>query len=161
MRINKKELKTVIKSAVKSAMKSNQLQAAWQSDQQERKEYQAYLGQHDDWRDAATAYRKDKGIPEDKPVFTDYSSHLHDHLNTTDPSTYTHEDWTAAWGLAQHADHDVDLQKRTLGLIEEHKGKDWKINENTENSAHEYLSDRIAVNEGREQQYGTQRTDLD
>lgn len=160
MKINKEELKTVIKSALKSAFKSNDLQSLWKQDQHERQGYQTYLDQHEDWRDAANAYRKDNGIPEGQDLFTDNSSHVKDHLDNTDPSTYTDDDWTALWGLSQHADNNVDLQKRTLGLIEEHKGKDWKINENTENSAYEYLSDRVAVNEGRDQQFNTQNEDV-
>ena len=152
----KKELKTIIKSAIKSAIKSNTLQEAWKNDQKERLEYQAYLDTHGDWKKAAQKYREDKGIQEGQSIFTDYSNHAHEHLDTTDPSTYTHEDWTALWGLAQHADHKPDLQKRTLGLIEEHKGRDWKINDNNTNSAYEYLSDRINVNEGKEQEFNTQ-----
>ncbi len=48
------------------------------------------------------------------------------------------------WLLVQHADHDVKFQKRCLNLMEENT-PDWA-----------YLIDRILVNEGKSQIYGTQ-----
>jgi hypothetical protein len=57
----------------------------------------------------------------------------------------------SAWMIAQHADHDVAFQRRCLELLERAI------------AAHEadpgdaaYLVDRIRVNEGRPQVYGTQ-----
>lgn len=56
-----------------------------------------------------------------------------------------------AWLLVQHADHDVEFQKQCLKLMKE-ASEDVK----KENIA--YLEDRIRVNEGRKQFYGTQFT---
>lgn len=58
---------------------------------------------------------------------------------------------TAAWLIAQHADFDVDFQARMLRLLTaaadagEASGGDLA-----------YLTDRVAVNRGRPQTYGTQ-----
>lgn len=57
-----------------------------------------------------------------------------------------------AWLLVQHADHDVAFQKECLELMK--KESQEEVSE--ENVA--YLHDRICVNEGRPQFYGTQFT---
>ncbi len=57
------------------------------------------------------------------------------------------------WLLVQHADHDVKFQKKCLGLME----NICKINPNLINKANiAYLKDRILVNEGKPQLFGTQ-----
>lgn len=55
-----------------------------------------------------------------------------------------------AWLLVQHADHDVEFQKRCLQLMRE------KPEEEVSMSDSAYLEDRIRVNEGKPQIYGTQ-----
>jgi hypothetical protein len=56
----------------------------------------------------------------------------------------------AAWLIAQHADHDVDFQSECLELMK-------KQNPAELNPAHlAYLEDRVRVNQGRPQLYGTQ-----
>ena len=54
-----------------------------------------------------------------------------------------------AWLLIQHADHDVGFQKQCLEFMEQSFGDVSKRNIG-------YLEDRIRVNEGRPQLYGTQ-----
>lgn len=55
-----------------------------------------------------------------------------------------------AWLLVQHADHDIEFQKECLRLMKEQaEGEVSKPNI-------AYLEDRILVNEGRPQLYGTQ-----
>ena len=56
---------------------------------------------------------------------------------------------TAAWVIAQHADFDVDLQADMLALMVE-AGADVDATEVA------YLEDRVAVNRGEPQRYGTQ-----
>ncbi|MFE2565945.1 DUF6624 domain-containing protein [Streptomyces mirabilis] len=57
---------------------------------------------------------------------------------------------SAAWLLAQHADHDPDFQGRCLALMQQ-----LPIGEVS--PAHlAYLEDRVRVNTGRPQRYGTQ-----
>jgi hypothetical protein len=56
---------------------------------------------------------------------------------------------TAAWVIAQHADFDVDLQQELLDLMHE-AGDDVDASEVA------YLEDRVAVNRGEPQRYGTQ-----
>ena len=53
--------------------------------------------------------------------------------------------------MIQHADHDIDFQKQALELLKEAttKGEAEKKNE-------AYLTDRILVNSGRPQIFGTQ-----
>lgn len=56
----------------------------------------------------------------------------------------------AAWLLAQHADHDRDLQRRCLELMRAAPAGDVL----SSNLA--YLEDRVRIGEGRSQMYGTQ-----
>ena len=67
-------------------------------------------------------------------------------------STLVGEDGAkAAWLLVQHADHDVPLQERCLALLRD------AVAEGEASSADlAYLTDRVCVNRGREQIYGTQ-----
>ncbi|HSJ51878.1 MAG TPA: DUF6624 domain-containing protein [Actinomycetota bacterium] len=58
---------------------------------------------------------------------------------------------TAAWLIAQHADHDVEFQQEMLALMREALAAGQA--DPTEVA---YLEDRVAVNTGRPQLYGTQ-----
>lgn len=57
----------------------------------------------------------------------------------------------SAWLLVQHADHDVAFQRKCLSLMSAHK-------ESGQVSSGDiaYLTDRVLVNEGKDQVYGTQ-----
>ncbi len=60
-----------------------------------------------------------------------------------------------AWLLAQHADHDLTTQRWALELVS------WAVADGEANARHEaYLIDRVRMNEGREQVYGTQMADV-
>ncbi|HJV23695.1 MAG TPA: DUF6624 domain-containing protein [Holophagaceae bacterium] len=68
-----------------------------------------------------------------------------------DPRTWGKPTEDRAWLLAQHADHDVAFQKRVLGMMEA------LVPKGGADPLHfAYLWDRVAVNEGRPQRYGTQ-----
>jgi hypothetical protein len=56
-----------------------------------------------------------------------------------------------AWLLVQHADHDVDFQEHCLDLI---RSATEQGQADPRNLA--YLTDRVALNRGRPQRYGTQ-----
>ena len=56
----------------------------------------------------------------------------------------------AAWLLAQHADHDVPLQRRCLELMRAEPEAEVCLRHLA------YLEDRIAVHENRPQRFGTQ-----
>lgn len=58
---------------------------------------------------------------------------------------------SAAWLIAQHADFDVALQERALELMREALDDDQVDPVDVA-----YLEDRVAVNRGRPQTYGTQ-----
>jgi hypothetical protein len=59
----------------------------------------------------------------------------------------------AAWLLVQHADHDVELQERCLELLRQ------AVADGEASSQHlALLTDRVCVNRGRSQIYGTQFT---
>ncbi|HEX4799337.1 MAG TPA: DUF6624 domain-containing protein [Candidatus Paceibacterota bacterium] len=60
-----------------------------------------------------------------------------------------------AWLLVQHADHDVDFQERCLELMKEAPTGEVDITDVA------YLTDRVCVNRGRGQLYGTQFTQED
>lgn len=55
-----------------------------------------------------------------------------------------------AWLLVQHADHDVGFQEHCLQLMKEAPSGEVDIS----NIA--YLEDRVRINQGRSQRYGTQ-----
>jgi hypothetical protein len=57
----------------------------------------------------------------------------------------------AAWVIAQHLDHDPALQRRCLELLERAVAA---ADADAESLA--FLTDRVLVNEGRPQRYGTQ-----
>lgn len=57
----------------------------------------------------------------------------------------------AAWLLVQHADHAVTFQRNCLTLMEAHLADDQVAPADMA-----YLTDRVAVNEGKPQVYGTQ-----
>jgi hypothetical protein len=71
-------------------------------------------------------------------------------------SAYGEEIDVMAWVLVQHADHDLPLQKRVLALLEP-----LVIAGETRPANQALLVDRIAVAEGRDQVYGTQRVEDD
>lgn len=58
---------------------------------------------------------------------------------------------TGAWLLVQHADHNVEFQKQALELLKEAVEK-----EEAEKKALAYLTDRVRVNSGESQVFGTQ-----
>lgn len=61
-----------------------------------------------------------------------------------------------AWLLVQHADHDLKFQQACLSLMREQPAGEVSARDIA------YLEDRVRVNAGREQLYGTQfRTELD
>ncbi len=62
---------------------------------------------------------------------------------------YTTAKW--AWLLVQHADHDVEFQKKCLQLM---KKAVKEVQASKEDFA--YLTDRVLVHEGKKQLYGTQ-----
>jgi len=62
----------------------------------------------------------------------------------------------AAWLLVQHADLDVPFQRRCLTLMQDQQVFDEVYAQNLA-----YLTDRVLVNEGKEQEYGTQFHDVD
>jgi hypothetical protein len=57
----------------------------------------------------------------------------------------------AAWLLVQHADHDPAFQRLCLTMMQLHAGKS-----EVSQTDLAYLTDRVLVNEGKEQVYGTQ-----
>lgn len=65
------------------------------------------------------------------------------------------ENSSNAWLLVQHADHDVQFQKKCLELI-----KGAPENEVSKRDI-AYLEDRVAIGEGRPQIYGTQFQKID
>ncbi|MDE1975358.1 MAG: hypothetical protein KGI49_02510 [Patescibacteria group bacterium] len=58
-----------------------------------------------------------------------------------------------AWLLAQHADHDLKFQERCLGMMNE--AFDDKP-ESVSRKYIAYLTDRVLVNSGKKQRFGTQ-----
>jgi hypothetical protein len=63
---------------------------------------------------------------------------------------------TAAWLLVQHADHDLEFQRLCLALMMQAASRNLVDPANVA-----YLTDRIRMNEGRPQLYGTQLQERD
>lgn len=59
----------------------------------------------------------------------------------------------AAWLMVQHADNHLELQKLALGRME-----DYLENGGVDKGDYAFLWDRVAVNSGKKQRYGTQPT---
>ncbi len=66
-------------------------------------------------------------------------------------STFGEDADRNGWLLVQHADHDLELQKRILGVLEP-----LVAAKETSPSHFAYLYDRVATHENRPQRYGTQ-----
>ncbi len=62
--------------------------------------------------------------------------------------TFSKNDWERFWILSQHCDDSIKFQQWALQVIEQYLGK--------KSSHYKYLYDRIAINSGNEQKYGTQ-----
>jgi Family of unknown function (DUF6624) len=61
----------------------------------------------------------------------------------------------AAWLIAQHADHQLDFQREALALLER------AVHDGDASASHlAYLKDRVRMNEGRPQLFGTQVADI-
>ena len=56
----------------------------------------------------------------------------------------------AAWLIAQHADRNTEFQKEVLSLLEQQESGEIRKQEIA------YLTDRVLVNEGKPQRFGTQ-----
>lgn len=65
-------------------------------------------------------------------------------------STYGQEAVTKVWLLVQHADHDPDFQEHCLALMKKLPKTEVTLSDMA------YLEDRVRVNTGRKQLYGTQ-----
>jgi hypothetical protein len=68
----------------------------------------------------------------------------------------TSKDSHSAWLLAQHADSDIEFQRSAKGLLEQSVKAGIAAPRDLA-----YLADRIAANEGRPQEYGTQFSQTD
>ncbi len=82
-----------------------------------------------------------------------YMTGILNNIDWVNTSTYGEYISYFAWLLVQHADHDTELQelalKRLEPLLESHE---------VSRSDYAYLVDRVAVNTGEKQTYGTQST---
>lgn len=132
-------------------MRMNNLKTLWKKDQQERLTYQQYLNKYNHWKTAIKKYQQDHG------PLTDYTPQAIQALQHQPITHLDHDDWTALWGLAQHADNHPTFQKHVLHLILQHKGPHWKTHA-LNPPAYQYLHDRIQVNNNKKQKYNTQNT---
>lgn len=84
---------------------------------------------------------------------TQYMKTLLDEYDWIDSHRFGPRVSMAAWLMVQHADNHVDLQKRALGQME-----NYLDNGGVDKGNYAYLWDRVAVNTGQKQRYGTQPT---
>jgi hypothetical protein len=118
-------------------------------DQQERNEYKKFVQDQakGDWEKGAKLYSQLKNRPSDD-VFGEKERQTQFQNMQHNFNKFTTKDWKNYWLLSQHADNNVDFQKQALTNIEKYRGQD--------NEHYRYLHDRIAVNTGQPQKYGTQ-----
>jgi len=118
-------------------------------DQQERNEYKKFVQDQakGDWEKGAKLYSQLKNRPSDD-VFGEKERQTQFQNMQHNFNKFTPKDWKNYWLLSQHADNNVDFQRQALTNIEKYQGQD--------NEHYRYLHDRIAVNTGQPQKYGTQ-----
>jgi hypothetical protein len=123
------------------------LDQLYSQDQAERNEYRNhYLSKYPDWKQAAAAFAKKYGRKTDD-IFDDAERAarakqlIQTNINEIKGNS---SELNKAWLLVQHMDKDAEFQQWFL----------QHLKQGTEE--HKYLHDRVAVNSGRKQQYGTQ-----
>lgn len=84
---------------------------------------------------------------------TQYMRKLLDEYDWIDRKRFGKRVSMAAWLLMQHADDHVDLQALALSRMEP-----YLKNKGVDKGDYAYLWDRVAINSGRKQRYGTQPT---
>lgn len=84
---------------------------------------------------------------------TRYMTKLLDEYDWVDSHRFGERVALGAWLMVQHADDHVELQKRALGRMET-----YLDNGGVDKGNYAYLWDRVAVNSGQKQRYGTQPT---
>lgn len=84
---------------------------------------------------------------------TRYMTKLLDEYDWIDSHRFGERVAMGAWLMVQHADNDVELQQRALNRMES-----YLDNGGVDKGNYAYLWDRVAVNTGRKQRYGTQPT---
>jgi hypothetical protein len=95
---------------------------------------------------------------EQREIFVRHGDRLRELLETTGwPSTERvgPEAARGAWLIAQHADTQLDVQRLALRLLQEAVGRGVAGMRELA-----FLEDRVAMNEGRHQVYGTQIADI-
>jgi hypothetical protein len=127
----------------------NPLQSLVDIDQQERNEYKKFVQDQakGNWEKGAKLYSQLKNRPSDD-VFGEKERQTQFQNMQHDFKKFAPEDWKNYWLLSQHADNNVDFQKQALANIQKHQGQD--------NEHYRYLHDRVSVNTGQPQKYGTQ-----
>lgn len=124
------------------------IQNLYDQDQAERREYKGYLAKFPDWKKAAAAWSQDKQRnPND--VFDDTTrlQQAKQLISQNIDKIKMNPSWLKmAWLLVQHMDNDLPFQKWFIQHLRK-GGQNWQ-----------YLTDRILVNQGKSQKYGTQQT---
>jgi hypothetical protein len=136
------------------------LQELWKLDQMERKSFDEYyqLNNRQSWNDAIDNYKQLNKIPQNKNVFTDYTKPAKKIFKKIKHKLHvlTREEWFALWGLAMHADSDVNFQRKVFAAIKKYKYQ----HTHPKGYAYQYLKDRILINRGKPQRYGTQNANF-
>jgi len=82
-----------------------------------------------------------KDAPNQKEFESLFSS-----LSEEDFNNLTDKDWKNLWLVAQHADHNKELQRRVRDILKTYNREE----------EYKYIADRISCGESGEQEYGTQ-----
>jgi len=126
----------------------NSLENFYVQDQTERQQYQTYLKKFPKWQEAAAQWAKDKNrnlndLFNDAPRLKQAKKIITKNIEQIKSNQKMIK---ISWLLIQHMDEDVIFQQWFLNHLK--KGT----------TEYEYLTDRVAVNNGLPQQYNTQNT---
>jgi len=122
------------------------IQSLYDADQAERNAFVEHLKKYSNREEGVVAWANERGrsnddLFDDIPRLAKAKEHIQANIHTIKANP---KQLNQAWLLVQHMDHDVAFQQEfhrhlTPGTTE-----------------HEYLTDRILVNQGKPQKFGTQ-----
>jgi hypothetical protein len=130
---------------------SQKLKRLSDSDQELRNKWGTKLKKAGGWsKELAAEFAKEHNTTTND-LFNDYERQrefesLFNSLSEEDLTKFSDEDWNSLWLLAQHADHNRDLQITVRDVLKA----------NGREEEYKYIADRISCGKSGSQKYGTQ-----
>ena len=130
---------------------SQKLKQLRNSDQELRNKWAAKMNKGGGYsKELAAEFAKEHGTKTDD-LFNDAEGQkefesLFNSLSGENFNNFTNNDWKNLWTVAQHADHNRELQKRVRDVLNTYNREE----------DYQYIADRITCGESGTQEYGTQ-----